>query len=55
VLSCDYDTFVDPERGDCPQRLVRCRRDYLLKRLHIYSRALKKWETGIVTEYLPGR
>ena len=51
IASDEVDTWVHPEKGLCPNRLVRCRLDYVNKRLRVYSVLESKWEMGLVVSY----
>eukprot|EP00936_MAST-01D_sp_MAST-1D-sp1_P000470 g470.t1 len=51
IASDEVDTWVHPEKGLCPNRLVRCRLDYVNKRLRVYSVLESKWEMGLVMAY----
>ena len=45
IASNEVDVWVHPEKGLCPNRLVRCRLDYVNKRLRVYLclKASGKW------------
>jgi ankyrin repeat protein len=49
----DYDTYVDSEKGRCDRRYVRCRRDYVKKRLKIFNRLTKTWEVAEILAFVP--
>jgi ankyrin repeat protein len=51
IASDEVDTWVHPEKGGCPNRLVRCRLDYVGKRIRVYSVIERKWEVGQVEMY----